>query len=198
MGKLDGRVALITGAASGLGRATAAMFAAEGATVIVADLNVTSANEVAAALSAAGGKAHAEPLDVTSGSQCRDIMTSIDERFGHLDILMTCAGIGDSAQLSDLDEETFDRVIAVNLKGTFLCIKFAMPLLMRQGGSIIGLGSVAGIVGNPGFASYGASKAAVITSCGSWRWRARPSTCAPTPSAHHGSGRRWWKKRRNN
>lgn len=162
MGKLDGRVALVTGAASGLGRASALLFAAEGAAVVFADLDESGAQAAAATAASAGGQAYALPLDVISSAQCQRAMSAAEERFGRLDVLMTCAGIGESAPVNELDEDTFDRVLAVNLKGTFLCAKYAFPLLARQGGSIIALGSIAGIIGAPGFASYGASKAAVI------------------------------------
>lgn len=162
MGKLDGRVALVTGAASGLGRASALLFAAEGARVVFADLDEAGAQAATEEAVAAGGQAHAEALDVTSSAQCQRAFAATEERFGRLDVLMTCAGVGESAPLNELDEETFDRVIEVNLKGTFLCAKYAFPLLARQGGSIIALGSVAGLIGAPGFASYGTSKAAVI------------------------------------
>lgn len=188
MGKLDGRVALVTGAASGLGRASAQLFAAEGASVVFADLNEDGARAGAEGVVAVGGQALAERLDVTSSADCQHIITATVERFGRLDVLMTCAGIGDSAMIDQLDEDTFDRVYAVNVKGTFLCAKYAFPALAAQGGSIIALGSVAGIIASPGFASYGVSKAAVIhlvrilaqegapqkiranTICPSWIW----------------------------
>jgi NAD(P)-dependent dehydrogenase (short-subunit alcohol dehydrogenase family) len=162
MGKLDGRVALVTGAASGLGRASALLFAGEGARVVFADLDEAGARAAAEEALAAGGQAYAEALDVTSSAQCRRACDAAAEHYGRLDVLMTCAGTGESAPLDELEEETFDRVIAVNLKGTFLCAKHAFPLLARQGGSIIAMGSVAGLIGAPGFASYGTSKAAVI------------------------------------
>jgi NAD(P)-dependent dehydrogenase (short-subunit alcohol dehydrogenase family) len=162
MGKLDGRVALVTGAASGLGRASALLFAAEGARVVFTDLDEAGAQAARAEAIAAGGHAHAEALDVTSSAQCREVFAATEERFGRLDVLMTCAGVGESAPVNEIDEETFDQVVEVNLKGTFLCAKYAFPLLARQGGSIIAMGSVAGLIGAPGFASYGTSKAAVI------------------------------------
>lgn len=162
MGKLDGRVALVTGAASGLGRASASLFAAEGAAVVFADLNEVGANEAADVAVAAGGQASAEQLDVTSSASCQHVVAATLERYGRLDILMTCAGVAGSALITQLDEETFDHTLQVNLKGTFLSAKAAFSALGRQGGSIIALASVAGIIGAPGFASYGASKAGVI------------------------------------
>jgi len=158
MGKLDGRVALVTGAASGLGRASANLFVAEGATVVYADRDAAGAQAAAEAVGA-----HAQALDVTVAAECQRVMQDTAQRFGKLDILLTCAGIGDSARLADLDEETFDRTIMVNLKGTFLCAKYAFAIMAQQGGgNIITLGSIAGIIAAPGFAAYGASKAGVI------------------------------------
>jgi 2-keto-3-deoxy-L-fuconate dehydrogenase len=185
MGKLDGRVALVTGAASGLGRASASLFVREGASVVFADIDELGAQ---AAASEASSSASSERLDVTSGADCERVVAATLERYGKLDILMTCAGVGDSAPILELDEATFDRTINVNLKGTFLCAKHAFAALCRQGGSIIALGSVGGLIGAPGFAAYGASKAAVIhlmriiaiegsahnvranTICPSWIW----------------------------
>ncbi len=186
MGKLDGRVALVTGAASGLGKASAGLFLSEGASVVFADIN--EAGAASAASEAASASASAERLDVTSGADCQRVVAATLERYGKLDILMTCAGVGDSARILELDEATFARTMNVNVTGTFLCAKYAFAALCRQGGSIIALGSVAGLIGAPGFAAYGASKAAVIhlmrivalegaahnvranTICPSWIW----------------------------
>jgi len=162
MGKLDGRVALVTGAASGLGKASALLFAAEGAAVIFADLNGAGAEEAVAEAVAAGGRAQARALDVTVGADCERAVSSALERYGRLDVLLTCAGIGESAPIGELDADTFNRVLHVNVTGTFLCAKAAWEALGRQGGSIIALGSIAGVIGAPGFSAYGASKAAVI------------------------------------
>lgn len=159
MGKLDGRVALVTGAASGLGRASADLFVTEGAHVVYADMNGAGAAEAARAH---GERAAAEQLDVTKDDDCKRAVAATVERFGHLDILMTCAGVGDSAPLAELDSETFDRTVGVNLKGTFLTIKHAFPALTQPGGSVITLASIAGIIASPGFSAYGASKAGVI------------------------------------
>jgi NAD(P)-dependent dehydrogenase (short-subunit alcohol dehydrogenase family) len=185
MGKLDGHVALVTGAASGLGRASASLFVREGASVVFADIDGAGAKAAAAE---AGSGASGEQINVTIGADCERVVAATLERYGKLDILMTCAGVGESGPILELDEATFDHTLNVNLKGTFLCVKHAFAALCRQGGSIIALGSVAGLIGAPGFAAYGASKAAVInlmkniaiegsahnvranTICPSWIW----------------------------
>jgi NAD(P)-dependent dehydrogenase (short-subunit alcohol dehydrogenase family) len=160
MGELDGRVALVTGAASGLGRACADRFVQEGAVVIYADRDLAGAQ---AAAEAAGERAHAAAVDVTVAAECARVVQEAVRRFARLDILLTSAGIGDSARIPDLDEETFDRTIAVNLKGTFLSAKAAFAVMQVQGsGTIITIGSIAGILAASGFAAYGASKAGVI------------------------------------
>ncbi len=162
MGKLDGQVAIITGGGSGLGRAIAQLFAAEGATTIIADINETGAQATVDLIVAAGSTASSVALDITSGGQCQQVMDDVANRFGKLDILVTSAGTGESGPITDLDEATFDRTIGINLKGTFLSAKHAWPHLTRQGGNIVMLASIAGIVASPGFAAYGASKAGVI------------------------------------
>lgn len=162
MGKLDGRVALVTGGASGLGRASGLLFAKEGATVVFGDMNSEGARAAAEETRAAGGAASSEQMDVTSLADCERVVAAVLDRHQRLDILMTSAGVGDTAPIAELDQETFERTIRVNLTGTFLSAKAAFPALAKQGGSIVALASVAGIVGAPGFSAYGASKAGVI------------------------------------
>ncbi len=162
MGKLEGRVALVTGAASGLGRASATLFAEEGASVVFADVAAEGAEIAARAVDATGARTHAEALDVTDYAACERVVAATVERFGRLDVLMTCAGIGDSAPLKHLDSATFERTLGVNLVGTFNCVKAAFLALGERGGSVITLGSVSGVIASSGFAAYGASKAGVI------------------------------------
>ncbi len=162
MGKLDGRVALVTGAASGLGKASALLLASEGASVVFADMNAEGTEAAAAEVTRSGGQALPIGVDVTSFADCQAAVAATIERFGRLDVLLTCAGVGDTAPIGELDAETFNRVLSVNVTGTFLSAKAAWDALGVQGGSIIALASVAGVIGAPGFSSYGASKAAVM------------------------------------
>ncbi len=188
MGVLDGRVALVTGAASGLGAHAARQFARAGAAVCCADVNDEGVAETVAAIHAAGGQALAAHLDVTREDQQQATVDATLDHFARLDILMTCAGIGESERIEALDLATFERTMAINVTGTFLSIKSAWEALGRDGGSVIALGSVAGLIGGVGFSAYGASKAAVInlirnlamegapkkircnTICPSWIW----------------------------
>ncbi len=160
MGRLDNKVAIVTGAGSGIGKASAALFASEGATVIVAD--VTGAEERAA--SEIGGSAIAVHADVSEASDVRALVETARSRLGRLDVLFNNAGIeGEQAATADCSEENFDRVIGVNLRGVFLGLKFGIPaMLANGGGSIINMASVAGLVGFAGLPAYCASKGGVI------------------------------------
>lgn len=153
---LEGKVALITGAASGIGREMAVRFAAEGAHVVAADIDAAGGAAVAASI---GG--HFLELDVTKRDAWNRVVEATVERFGKLDILVNNAGIGGEARIEELAEEMWDRILAVNLKGVFLGTQAALPK-MSSGGVVINIGSVAGMTAGPGFGAYGASKAAVI------------------------------------
>jgi NAD(P)-dependent dehydrogenase (short-subunit alcohol dehydrogenase family) len=160
MGRLDGKVAVITGAGSGIGRAIAELFHAEGASVVVADI---SGNESAVA-SSLGERALGLRADVTSSRDIQAMFDSTTARFGGIDILCNNAGIdGEMHYIADVDEASFERVMAINLRGVFLGMKFVIPLLKRRGGgSIINIASTAGITATPGLGVYGASKAGVM------------------------------------
>lgn len=160
MGRVENKVAIVTGAGSGIGRATAQVLASEGASVVVSD--VTGAEQDAAR--EIGGETLAVHADVSNAADVEAMVAAAVSRFGRLDILFNNAGIeGAQAPTADCTEETFDRVVAINLKGVFLGMKYAIPAMLRSGGgSIINAASVAGIVGFEGLPAYSASKGGVI------------------------------------
>ena len=164
MDRLAGKVALITGAGSGIGRATAVLFAGEGAAVMVADFVPQGGHETVKQIQDAGGRAAFVEVDVSRSSDAQRMIRSTVDTFGRLDILFNNAGIqGKFTMIADMTEEHWDKVFATNAKGVFLGSKCAIPVMLEQGGGvIISTASVAGVVGTPGVAAYGASKAAVI------------------------------------
>ena len=163
-GRLDGTVAVITGGARGIGGATAIKFAAEGAKVIIGDLLEAEAAETLQAIRGAGGEAEFVKTDVTNEDQCRAMCQSAVDRFGQLDVIVTCAGVlqGAFTPIEDFDLETFARVQDINVRGTFLSVKHAVGH-MRQagGGTVICISSGAGVSGGSSSIAYGTSKAAV-------------------------------------
>lgn len=162
-GRLHGRVALITGAGSGIGRAAAELFAAEGAAVGVVDLRSEAADETVDKIAAAGGRALALAADVTSADQIANAVARAVDEFGRLDVLYNNAGVDSSGSVAETTEQDWDRCFAVNAKGTFLCSRAATPHLRAAGGgAIINQGSVAALVGIPNFAAYCAAKGAVV------------------------------------
>lgn len=159
MARMSGRVALVTGATGGIGRATAARFLAEGASVMLTDLDEGPLVDLARAL---GDRCRHVAGDVSVESDVERIVGACTEAFGGLDVLFANAGTeGKVAPLSALTVEAFDRVLAVNVRGVWLCIKHAAPVL-RPGGAIVVTSSVAGLMGSPGVGAYVASKHAVI------------------------------------
>ncbi len=164
MARLDGKVAIITGAASGMGRATARLFAAEGARLVLADVNVDGGEQVVSEIKATGGDATFRRVDVSRGAEVEAMVTTALDTYSGLDVLFNNAGIeGESTWLVDCTEENFDRTIAINLKGVFLGLKYALPHMAQQGrGSIINTASIAGLVGWRSGAAYSASKGGVV------------------------------------
>jgi len=164
MAKLDGKVAIITGAASGIGRASARLFAREGAMVVVADTNRADGEQTVADIAAGGGTAMFVAVDVADAASVRALVERCVARFGRLDVLFNNAGIGGSfAPLAECTEDNFDRIVAVNLKGVFLGMKFGIPALVQSGGgAIINTASVAGLTAARGYPAYSASKGGVI------------------------------------
>ncbi|MGO4328965.1 SDR family oxidoreductase [Cupriavidus sp. 2TAF22] len=157
--RIKDKVALITGAGAGIGEATAELFAREGAKVIVADLNIDNARAVAARI---GKNALAIEVDVASSEQVRQMIRHAAEHFGGIDILVNNAGFGTLGSVVTLEEDAWDSVIDVNLKGVYLCSKYAIPELVRRGGgSIVNLASTISVVGIPDRAAYVAAKGGV-------------------------------------
>lgn len=163
--RLDGKVALITGAGSGIGRAAALLFAREGARVVVGDLDVEGSAETVRSIEKVGGEAIAAHVDVTVAEEVAKAIRVTLDHFGAFDVLFNNAGIGERrTAIVDLEASEWDRVFAVNARGIFLGIKYGAAAMLKagKGGSIINTASVAGIVGDPGYAAYSASKAACI------------------------------------
>jgi NAD(P)-dependent dehydrogenase (short-subunit alcohol dehydrogenase family) len=163
-GRVADKVALVTGAGSGIGRATAVVLAAHGAAIACSDLNLAGAEETAAAITASGGSSNAYRLDVTAEPTWLDLMEQIQSDFGRLDIAVNCAGISFACPVADMSLEDWRRVMAVNLEGVFLGTKHAIRAMRQagRGGSIINVSSVSGIKAQPEASAYCASKAAVI------------------------------------
>jgi len=163
MGIVDGRRAIVTGAASGIGRATALLLAREGAAVVAADLDEAGVAEVVAAIEAEGGRAAAVRCDVTVEADCRRLVEAAVASLGGLDVVVNAAGIIRRTSVVETSEEEWDRVMAVNVKAVFLLSRHAIPEMARGGGgAIVNIGSGWGLKGGPRAASYCASKGAVV------------------------------------
>ena len=159
----DGEVALITGGSSGIGRATALAFAAEGAKVVVASRRSDESLETVRLVTDAGGEAFFVQADVSVSADVQRMVAQTVERFGKLNYAFNNAGIGGRpAPTADYSEEVFDQVIAVNLKGVFLCMKYELPHIVATKGAIVNMSSVAGLVGGRIGTAYYASKHAVV------------------------------------
>jgi len=160
-GRFDDKVALITGAGSGIGRATAIRLAAEGASTFLADIN-SAALEETLTLLADPEKSRIQQVDVASSEQCRELVSECVTVFGKLDVLCNIAGIASSQNLADISEDDWLRLMGINLNGVFFLCQAAMPHLVESRGNIINMSSSAGRTGQAYNASYCASKAAVL------------------------------------
>ena len=161
---VTGKVALVTGASSGIGRASALAFAREGAKVVVADVSVEGGEETVRLIQQKGGEAVFVKTDVAQAAEVEALIAKAVATYGRLDCAYNNAGIeGSAATTTDYAEEPWDRVIAINLKGVWLCMKYEIPQMLKQGGgAIVNTSSAAGLVGARGGAAYVASKHGVI------------------------------------
>ena len=162
--KLQGLVSVITGAGSGIGRASALAFAEEGARVLAADVNAAGADETAEQVRAAGGDADACQVDVTNAEQVEAMVQRAVDRFGRIDVLFNNAGLPQAfTPFEESTDALYDRIMDVNVRGVFYGCRAAIPRMKAQGGGVIlNTASTAGIRPRPGLAVYNASKAAVI------------------------------------
>ena len=162
MRRFEEKVVLVTGAASGIGKATALRFGAEGAHVAVCDRNVEGANAVAAAIREAGGDAIGVACDVSDPASAKGAVATTVERYGRLNVLASVAGVGGFALTLDETLEHWNQLIAVNLTGTFLMCQNALPHILATKGAIVTTASTAGIKSHPYAAAYCASKGGVV------------------------------------
>lgn len=164
MGRLDGKVAIITGGGAGMGEAASVLFAREGAKVAVADWDAQGGERVVTKIKETGGAAIFIKADVSKADDVRKMIKATVDTYGKLDILYNNAGIATYKPLIDLTDEDFDKMISINLKGVWLGMKYAIPEMIKTGGgSIINAASIAADAGQRGSAIYAASKGGVVS-----------------------------------
>jgi NAD(P)-dependent dehydrogenase (short-subunit alcohol dehydrogenase family) len=163
MGRLDGKVALITGGGSGIGRATAVLFAREGAKVVVADISAEMGEETVRSIREGGGHATFVKTDVTKEEDVRRAVQTAVESYGRLSILFNNAGVAGPYGVADVPAETWDQVMNVNVTGTFFGFKHGVPAIQKAGGgAIVSTSSTAGLAGSVGSPIYSAAKGAIV------------------------------------
>lgn len=162
--RFEDKVVFITGAGGGIGRETALAFAREGASVVATDISEKANQETAKLIEDEGGKVLAVTVDVTDSKSIQQALNQTIERFGKLDFAFNNAGVENKVEpLHEVEEEEFKRVVNIDLTGVFLCLKYQLPLLLKNGGgAIVNTASIAGVTGFTGGASYGAAKHGVI------------------------------------
>lgn len=162
MGRVQGKVALVTGAAAGIGRAAAVALAAEGAKIVVTDVDEKGGAETVDIIGKAGGEASFLTQDVADEARWQEVVAAVKEKHGALHILVNNAGIGVGARIFDMPVEDWRRQMAINVDGVFFGVKHGIPLMAESGGgSVVNISSVAGLQGAPGLAGYCATKGAV-------------------------------------
>ncbi|OWR31894.1 3-beta hydroxysteroid dehydrogenase [Saccharibacillus sp. O23] len=161
MNRLQGKTALITGGASGIGLASGIRFAQEGANVVLTDISDAHKNEALSQIEAAGGKAIFLRHDVTLEEDWQRVFREAEEAFGQVDVVLNNAGIGLRGNVEETSYDDWKKVIDVNLNGVFLGTKYGVIHLKKSGGSIINVSSIEGLIGDPGIAAYNASKGGV-------------------------------------
>jgi NAD(P)-dependent dehydrogenase (short-subunit alcohol dehydrogenase family) len=166
-GRLADRVALITGSGQGIGRAAALLFAREGAAVVVVDINRDRGEQTAEQIRDSGGRGKFCYADAASSADVQALMKAVEEEHGRLDVLYNNASVfipGQDGRITDITEESWDKVLSINLKSVYLCCKYGIPLMLRAGGgSIINTASSAGVIGIPGCDAYTATKGATVS-----------------------------------
>jgi NAD(P)-dependent dehydrogenase (short-subunit alcohol dehydrogenase family) len=164
MRDLSASVAVVTGGAAGIGRAVALRLAADGAAVAIGDVNEAAARDVAAEITAAGGRAVAVAADVARAADVERLVEGAAGEFGRLDIVVNNAGVAVPGSVTGISEDDWERVLAINLKGVWLGMRSAIPHLRASGGgSIVNMSSAQALVGFPGWAAYAATKGAIIS-----------------------------------
>ncbi|MGA8339422.1 MAG: SDR family oxidoreductase [Solirubrobacteraceae bacterium] len=166
--RLEKKVAIVTGAGQGIGEAAAIKMAEEGAKIVVSDINEETGNAVAERIRGGGGEAVFVTADVSNVDDVKALMAATKEAFGRLDVLHNNAGVHETnftehAKSTELDEAVWDKVVGINLKGVWMCSKYAAPLLAESGGgAIVSAASIGGLIGYPMGSAYGPSKAGVV------------------------------------
>jgi len=169
MGRLDGKVAIITGGASGIGKKTAEIFSKEGAAIAIFDVNKEALNQTEKEISDNGGKCNGYIVDVTNFEDVTEKVKEVIKDLGEIDVLVNNAGITRDNFLTKMEIDDWNKVISINLTGTFNCAKATASYMMEQGkGNIVNVSSVVGVYGNIGQTNYAASKAGVIGLTKTW------------------------------